>query len=109
MPILALLPPANVVCEGYVFTGVCLSTGGVLHPGGFSIGGVLHPRGGSPSVGGSPSRRGSPSGQCAGGTHPTGMHSCCQFCLIKINLEYVIKTKWPTTRCHSWNGFVEFM
>ena len=23
-----LLPPANVVCEGYVFTGVCLSTGG---------------------------------------------------------------------------------
>ena len=26
--------------------------------------GVLHPGGGSPS------------GQCAGGTHPTGMHSC---------------------------------
>ena len=24
------LPPANVVCEGYVFTGVCLSTGGCL-------------------------------------------------------------------------------
>ena len=24
-----LLPPANTVCEGYVFTGVCLSTGGV--------------------------------------------------------------------------------
>ena len=24
-----LLPPANEVCEGYVFTGVCLSTGGV--------------------------------------------------------------------------------
>ena len=23
------LPPANVVCEGYVFTGVCLSTRGV--------------------------------------------------------------------------------
>ena len=23
-----LLPPANVVCEGYVFTGVCLSIGG---------------------------------------------------------------------------------
>ena len=22
------LPPANVVCEGYVFTGVCLSTRG---------------------------------------------------------------------------------
>ena len=27
--ILVLLPPANEVCEGYVFTGVCLSTGGV--------------------------------------------------------------------------------
>ena len=25
---LEYLPPANVVCEGYVFTGVCLSTGG---------------------------------------------------------------------------------
>ena len=24
------LPPANLVCEGYVFTGVCLSRGGVL-------------------------------------------------------------------------------
>ena len=31
-----LLPPANEVCEGYVFTGVCLSTGGPvwLLPGG---------------------------------------------------------------------------
>ena len=27
-----LLPPANVVCEGYVFTGVCLSTGGGCYP-----------------------------------------------------------------------------
>ena len=62
---LEFLPPANVVCEGYVFTGVCLSTGGsplggfsiqgvlhrgfsiwgVLHPRGFSIRGVLHPEG----------------------------------------------------------------
>ena len=25
-----LLPPANEVCEGYVFTGVCLSRGGCL-------------------------------------------------------------------------------
>ena len=30
--ILLLLPPANVVCEGYVFTGVCLSTGGKGDP-----------------------------------------------------------------------------
>ena len=33
------LPPANEVCEGYVFTGVCLSTpGGGVH--GFIRGGV---------------------------------------------------------------------
>ena len=25
------LPPANEVCEGYVFTGVCLSTVGGMH------------------------------------------------------------------------------
>ena len=48
------LPPANVVCEGYVFTGVCLSTRGVSRPtpkgevegdqaGGGSLG--PHPRG----------------------------------------------------------------
>ena len=94
------LPPANVVCEGYVFTGVCLSTrggspsrgvlhpGGVLHLGGFSIPwGVLHPRGGSPSQGGSPSRGGSPSGQCVGGTHHTGMHSCC----LQISVSFIWK------------------
>ena len=28
-----LLPPANKVCEGYVFTGVCLSTGGTCMAG----------------------------------------------------------------------------
>ena len=32
---LVFLPPANVVCEGYVFTGVC------LHRGGFSIAIIL--------------------------------------------------------------------
>ena len=26
----SFLPPANEVCEGYVFTGVCLSTGGSM-------------------------------------------------------------------------------
>ena len=57
------LPPTNVVCEGYVFTGVCLSMGGSQSQqggspsGGFSIRGG----GGSPSrgvfiQGGSPSR-----------------------------------------------------
>ena len=28
VPDIRFLPPANLVCEGYVFTGVCLSTGG---------------------------------------------------------------------------------
>ena len=32
----ALLPPANEVCEGYVFTGVCLST-----PGGGGVRGFI--------------------------------------------------------------------
>ena len=34
-----LLPPANVVCEGYVFTSVCLSTGGGAIPA-FIAGGI---------------------------------------------------------------------
>ena len=61
-------------------------SGGVLHPGGFSIqeGGFSIQEGGFSIQGGSPSGGfsirgglgGSPSGQCAGGTHPTGMHSC---------------------------------
>ena len=33
------LPPANKVCEGYVFTGVCLSGGGGLSPEGLCRGG----------------------------------------------------------------------
>ena len=32
--LLVFLPPANEVCEGYDFTGVCLSTGGSLSRGG---------------------------------------------------------------------------
>ena len=40
-----LFPSANEVCEGYVFTGVCLSTRG----GGRGLG--LCPGGGSPSKG----------------------------------------------------------
>ena len=77
----------------------------VLHPGGFSfqgggfsIWGGFSIQGGSPSGGfsirgASPSRGGfhpgggSPSGQCAGGTHPTGMYSCYLMkLLILINL-----------------------
>ena len=36
-----LLPPANEVCEGYVFTGVCLSTGGHA----WHVAGGMHGRG----------------------------------------------------------------
>ena len=64
------LPPANKVCEDYVFTGVCLSRGeGVIwadHP----------PPGQTPPY---PVHAGIYPlgyGQQAGGTHPTWMHSC---------------------------------
>ena len=39
------LPPANEVCEGYVFTRVCLSTGGCVWQGGMHGGGGMHDRG----------------------------------------------------------------
>ena len=41
---LRYLPPANKVCEGYVFTGVCLSMGG-MHGGGHVWPGGMHGRG----------------------------------------------------------------
>ena len=93
-------------CEGYVFTGVCLSTGrggmsgrGVPGPGGCLVlegvcawsRGVPAPRGCLlPGRGGAWSRGGGgvgipayteadPAGEtttAADGTHPTGMHSC---------------------------------
>ena len=60
---LVFLPPANEVCEGYVFTCVCLSTGGVPASGeGVCSGG---------GVSASPM-----TATAAGGMHPTGMHSC---------------------------------
>ena len=37
------LPPANEVCEGYVFTGVCLSTGVCIQRGGLHLGGWADP------------------------------------------------------------------
>ena len=54
--------------QGNMFTGVCLSTGVS------SRGGVPGPRGGACCrgvPGGDP-----PTATAAGGTHPTGMHSC---------------------------------
>ena len=61
-----LLPPANEVCEGFVFTAVCLSTGG----GHTWQGGVM----------GIPGRQGACiAGEMAtavGSMHPTEMLSC---------------------------------
>ena len=81
-----LLPPANEVCDGYVFTRVCLSTGGgvpgqvppqdqvhpragtppdryppgqVHHPGPGTPPGQVHPQAGTPPAG-TPPRAGSP-------------------------------------------------
>ena len=60
-----LLPPANEVCEGYVFTAVCLSTGGGLGhcPGVFCPGGRSLSRGISVQGGLCPGR-----GFCPGGS-----------------------------------------
>ena len=71
------LPPANEVCEGYVFTGVCLSTGG----GG---GEVLECVTGETAT-------------AASGTHPTGMHSCS---VMKILYTILDPVEFFTTRRH---------
>ena len=78
------LPPANEVCEGYVFTGVCLSTGGSASGPGVC---GRHPLADTPFWQTPPFGRhplsdtpmaDTPPGdsQQAGSTHPTGMHSC---------------------------------
>ena len=76
--IIALLPPVYEVCEGYVFTGVCLSTMGVSVSfwGVVSIQGGLCPGGLCP--GGSPSRRGLCKG---GGLYPGRSLTRGDFCL----------------------------
>ena len=85
----SFLPPANKVCEGNVFTGVCLSPGGACMAGGHVWQRGMHGRGcawqGDVHGGGICDRRHSWWGVCGGagematavgGTHPTGMHSC---------------------------------
>ena len=93
-------PPTNEVCEGYVFTRVCLSTGGGGIPaclaGGWypsmpcrwcpsmlcrSPGGLqAHTQGGGVERSGKGGLQAHTRGVCtataAGGTHHTGMHSC---------------------------------
>ena len=80
--------PPNEVCEGYVFTPVCQSfcsqLGGGIHgqvpPLGRSTRQV-HPPGRYTPQAGTPQSppAGTPPGQQAGGTHPTGMHSCLRY------------------------------
>ena len=70
------LPPANEVCKGYVFTGVCLSTVVGLHLGGLLAGGLHLGSGRTPRLKSDTMGY----GQQAGGIHPTGMHSCL-FCV----------------------------
>ena len=97
-------------CEGYIFTGVCLSTGGgsllpgVPGPGGCLLQGGVCSQGGCLVPGGCLLRGGAWSGgrvgipacteadtppgetaTAADGTHPTGMHSCLVFSMIQRN------------------------
>ena len=76
-----LLPPANEVCEGYVFTSICHS----VH----RVGGV---RGRGHALQGD--LRAGDMVTEAGGTHPTGMHSChsSAFTGIKKGAEDLFKS-----------------
>ena len=79
-----LLPPANEVCEGYVFTRVCHS----VHRGGGCMPqcmmGYYPPGPGTRGWDQAPPRavHAGRYGQQAGGMHPTGMQSC--FCLPSV-------------------------
>ena len=72
------LPPATKLGQGYVFTRVCDSVhGGVLSQHAMqqvSGGGCLLPGGSAP---GGAWWRAPGMATAAGGTHPTGMYSCC--------------------------------
>ena len=109
-----LLPPSNEVCKGYVFTGVCLSTeeGGVcfnscwdIHPLGRHPPGQTPP-GQTPPWADTPFPRADPPpaqcilgyGQQAGGTHPTGMHSCSESKIAASSPLSLISQKKKTVR-----------
>ena len=103
----ALLPPANEVCEGYVFTPVCQSFcswgGGGGIPAclaglqatpkgeveGSGRGGVSRPTAGG---GGGVSRPDTPQqmATAAGGTYPTGMHPCFHMLPDKMNSSNLV-------------------
>ena len=97
------LPPANEVCKGYVFTCVCVPTRGSTwagtSPDRFTTPQQVplgrYPLAGTASQAGNPPSMYTPGqvppgalhagryGQQAGGTHPTGIHSCCFLSLME--------------------------
>ena len=114
------LPPANEFCEGYVFTPVCQSfclqgeylgrytPQGRYTPWAGNPNGQIHPPGRyTPWAGTPPGRYTSQGrynplgavhagryGQQAGGTHPTGMHSCLFVCLFFFSkIMYILFSK----------------
>ena len=111
-----VLPPANEVCEGYVFTRVCLSTGGVGIPAclaGFqptpkgevegsglgwdlqahTQGGLqVHTQGGVSQY--ALRQTPPPTATAAGGTHPSGMHSCHHSFCSSLLPNYGTKLFW---------------
>ena len=97
-----ILPPAKEVCGGYVFTGVCLSTGvacvvegGVWCGTGCAWWEACMPRGMHGGVcvwwGGGGCVEGEMATTPADGTHPTGMHSCLKYFSTwyrRLNLDW---------------------
>ena len=88
-----LLPNANVVCEGYVFTGVCLSTGGSasVHAGRPPCQGnpPLSGRPPPPSVRETPLARETPhQGDPLPGRHPIRETPPCHSC-VKIVIMHI--------------------
>ena len=84
----SFLPPATKLGQGYIFTGVCDSVprrGGGLVRGGAWTGGV--PGRGGLLRGVTWWRLPPGTATAAGGTHPTGMHSCSFSVLFKIDFE----------------------
>ena len=87
-----LLPPANEVCEGYVFTGVCLSTGGG--------GDVRASRGVRTSQGGVVAGRHVWLGVCV---VVGGMHGCRGVCGCRRGIHCCGGHAWLQGGGHAWD------
>ena len=96
------LPPANEVCEGYVFTRVCHSVHGAGSTWAGIPPGIRYP----PRTRYTPRTRYPPGavhagryGQQAGGTHPTGVHSCFLQCLniFRISMDCTSIAFWKSS------------